>query len=63
MTWLAIGTAALAVLAALLWGARRGGKDAVRSEAAEKTLEQIREATAPASDADIERVRQRYRRD
>lgn len=41
----------------------KAGRDNVRADTAEKTVEQITEANAPASDADIDRVRSRYRRD
>ena len=63
MIWLAVGTAALAVLGVLLWGARKGGKDAVRADNAEDSLAEIRKATAPVSDDDLKRVRDKYRRD
>lgn len=51
MTWLAVGTVALVVLAALLWGARKGGKDAVKADIGEanaKAAERIAQAVSGA---------------
>lgn len=41
----------------------KAGKDNERAKNAENTVEQITEANAPASDADVERVVLKYRRD
>lgn len=42
---------------------RKGAKDAVRADAAEETLEVVKRVTQPLSDPELERVRQKYRRD
>lgn len=58
MTWLVVGTVALVVLAALLWGARKGGKDAVKADIGEanaKAAERIAQAVgnAPSTKSDV----------
>lgn len=63
MTGLYIGAIALILLVALLWFARKAGKDAVRSKTSEKAIEQIVDATGPVSPSQRERLRTRYRRD
>lgn len=52
----------LAFLALFLFG-RRAGKDAVKAKAAEESLDEIRKANAPLSDPELERVRNKWRRD
>ena len=42
---------------------RKGGKDSARAESAEKTLEVVRDINRPASDAERDELRARYRRD
>lgn len=42
---------------------RQGAKAEERADSAEKTLETVVEANRPAEPADIERVRDKYRRD
>ncbi len=59
MLW-AIG---LAIIAALAWFIRKGGKDAVKAQAAEESLDEIRKAYKPLSDPDLEFVRRKWRRD
>lgn len=54
--------AGLAFLALFLFG-RRAGKDAVKAKVAEKTIEQIVDAVRPPTDVELDRVRQKYRRD
>jgi uncharacterized membrane protein YdjX (TVP38/TMEM64 family) len=60
--FIGIALTSAAFLALFLFG-RRAGKDAVKSEVAEKTIEQIVDAVRPPTDVDIDRVRSRYRRD
>lgn len=62
VTGIIIGVVALALLA-ILFFARKGGKDAVRAKAAEKTVEQIAEANRTVDNPERERLRSRYRRD
>ena len=42
---------------------KKAGRDEVRAEAAEKTLETVSRGRAPLSDPELERVRKKYRRD
>lgn len=63
MTWLIVGTVALIVFAAILWNAKKAGKDSVKAKAAKESLDEIRKANAPLHDADLERVRKRWRVD
>lgn len=62
ITTVVIGVCVI-TLAAVLWYARRAGKDAARVGAAEETLDAIRDATKPATDAELKRVRDTFRRD
>lgn len=63
MSWLiGLAVTGLSFLALYLFG-RRAGKDAAKAKVAEKTIEQIVDAVRPPTDVDVERVRNRYRRD
>lgn len=42
---------------------RKGGKDAARADAAEETINDIQNANRPLSDPELQRVRERWRRD
>jgi len=57
-----LGITGLAFLALFLFG-RRAGKDAVKSEVAEKTIEQIVDAVRPPTDVELDELRKKYRRD
>lgn len=63
MSGLWAGLAILGVIAGLLWRAKKAGKDTVRAEVAEDALEKISKANAPFSDPDLQRVREKWRRD
>lgn len=63
MTWLLVGTVAFIAFCWLMWNAKKAGKDSVKAKAAEKTVEQIVDATGPVSPTQRERLRSRYRRD
>ena len=58
--WAVLGI--FAVIAGLLWRAKKAGKDQVRADNAEATVEAINKANAPLSDPELERVRARFRR-
>lgn len=57
-----LGVAGLAFLALFLLG-RKAGKDAVKAKTSEKTIEQIVDAVRPPTDVELDRVRNKYRRD
>jgi hypothetical protein len=62
MTLIILGGCVL-VLAAVLWFARKAGKDNVRAKVAEKGLSNVAKANAAAADPDeLERVRRKYER-
>lgn len=63
--WAALGKLILGVLSHVLtlWLARKSGKDAQRADQAEATIDEAARANAPITDADRERVREKYRRD
>lgn len=42
---------------------RRGAKDSVRADNAEATVEAVKRASAPLSDGELQRVREKWRRD
>ena len=43
--------------------ARQSGKDSARADSAERTIEVVRDVNRPADDAELERVRDKYRRE
>lgn len=63
MTGLYVALGIIVFIGIMLWRAKKAGKDQVRAEAAEKTLETISKVNSPLSDPELERVRQKYRRD
>lgn len=60
--FIGIALTGIAFLTLFLFG-RRAGKDAVKAKVAEKTIEQIVDAVRPPTDVELDRVREKYRRD
>jgi len=59
--WAVLGIFVL--IAGLLWRTKKAGRDQVRADNAEKSLETVSKANAPFSDPDLQRVREKWRRD
>lgn len=62
ITAIAIAAAAI-VIAGVLFYVRKGGKDAARARAADEALRDIAKVNMPISDADLKRMRDKYRGD
>lgn len=60
---LALILATLAIVAAVLWYARRAGVDKQRAASAEETLDDITDANRAVTDAERDKLRKKYRRD
>lgn len=62
MTLAFLGVGLLAV-AFIIWKLLRTGAQVGRGKAAEETLDEVRNVGKPATDADVKRVREKYRHD
>lgn len=61
-TLIGIGVIVLA-LGAILWGARKAGADHVKAQANEQAVKDIIDAVRPPTVVELERVRDKFKRD
>lgn len=63
MTGLYVALGLVVFVGLMLWRAKKTGQAVERGKTAEKALETISKANAPFSDPDLQRVREKWRRD
>ena len=63
MTFLITLGVLLASVGALIWFARKAGRDSARADAAEETIDAVKDANKPLSDSELEKVRKTWKRD